>query len=307
MSEKRPPLDLIARASERLVNTTPEDVEAEQKLKQTPAETEARQSDVGGNTLSTSSLGPQVHQYEAEPDRVEIDLVDLQKQGYVTPNHQRSLIAEEFRIVKRPLLQRAFRVSDKPSTHNHVVMVTSAKPDEGKTFTSINLAMSVASERDLFVLLIDADIRRAELGERLGVQGRKGLMDVLVEPDLNVSDVMVRTNIPNLSILPAGIPRENATELFASKSMTDLVDDIAARYSDRFIIFDTPPVLASSEPSVLALHVGQVVMVVHANLTSRKAIVQSLPLLSGCPNINCVINNLSLAGTDRFGYYSAHG
>lgn len=294
MSKKRSTLDLIARVSERLTenDSAPEEVTSNNESTETE--------------VSETPPPPQA-MHDGDHERVEIDLVDLQKQGYVTPNHQRSLIAEEFRIVKRPLLQTAFRKSDDPTLHNHVVMVTSAKPDEGKTFTSINLAMSVASERDLFVLLIDADIRRAELGERMGVQGRKGLMDVLVEPDLNVSDVMVRTNIPNLSILPAGIPRENATELFASKSMTDLVDDIAARYSDRFIIFDTPPVLASSEPSVLALHVGQVVMVVHANLTSRKAIVQSLPLLSGCPNINCVINNLSLAGTDRFGYYSAHG
>lgn len=306
MSKKRSPLDLISRVSERLTEKVQppgmakSDAVGPETIKK-EADTDTAATDLSTEATQKTDLN------ESGFERVDIDLVDLQKQGYVTPNHQRSLIAEEFRIVKRPLLQTAFRKSDDPSIHNHVVMVTSAKPDEGKTFTAINLAMSVASERDLFVLLIDADIRRAELGERLGVQGRKGLMDVLVEPGLHVSDVLVRTNIPNLSILPAGIPRENATELFASKSMTDLVDDIAARYPDRFIIFDTPPVLASSEPSVLALHVGQVVMVVHANLTSRKAIVQSLPLLSGCPNINCLINNLSLAGTDRFGYYSAHG
>lgn len=304
MPKKKSSLDLISRVSERLSNDRLE--ASETKINESESlEVSSQSSDIGGSPRHKNEEKPRAA--SADIERFDLDLVALQKQGFVTPNHQRSLIAEEFRIVKRPLLQNAFRKDTNSVAHNHVVMVTSAKPDEGKTFTSINLAMSVASERDLYVLLIDADIRRAGVGEQLGVKDRKGLMDVLVEPDLNVSDVLVRTNIPNLSILPAGIPRENATELFASKSMTDLVDDIAARYQDRFIIFDTPPVLASSEPSVLALHVGQVVMVVHANLTSRKAIAQSLPLLSGCPNINCIINNLSLAGTDRFGYYSTYG
>lgn len=301
MSKKRSPLDLIARVSERLETGRPATVEESASVEASDPGPPHPEPDSEGFEQDT----PDHEQTQFE--RFDLDLVALQKKGFVTPNHQRSLISEEFRIVKRPLLQRAFSAPAEPGAHSHVVMVTSAKPNEGKTFTAINLAMSVASERDLFVLLIDADIRRADLGKQLGVKDRKGLMDVLVEPDLHVSEVLVRTNIPNLSILPAGIPRENATELFASKSMTDLVDDIAARYPDRFIIFDTPPVLASSEPSVLALHVGQVVMVVHANLTSRKAIAQSLPLLSGCPNIHCVMNNLSLSGSDRFGYYSTYG
>jgi Mrp family chromosome partitioning ATPase len=157
------------------------------------------------------------------------------------------------------------------------------------------------------VLLVDCDIRRMGLSKKLGMADRKGLMDVLMNPGLSLADVMLRTNIPNLAIIPAGQPVEAATEVFASAKMTALVDDIASRYPDRFIIFDAPPVLASSEPGVLAVHVGQTVMVVHANETSKRAIAQSIPLINGCPNVHFVLNRVTLAaGPDRFGYYGTY-
>ncbi len=238
----------------------------------------------------------------------ELNLVRLQKEGFLTPQNQRSLIAEEYRIIKRPLLRAAFDQSANDPEHlNHVVMITSARPGEGKTFTAINLAMSVATERDLHVLLVDCDIRRMGMSKKLGVADRKGLMDVLSDPTVTLSDVILRTNVPNLAIIPSGQPVEASTEVFASAKMTRLVDDIARRYPDRFIIFDAPPVLASSEPGVLAVHVGQTVMVVYANETSKRAIAQSIPLIAGCPNINFVLNRVTLAaGPDRFGYYGTY-
>ena len=238
---------------------------------------------------------------------VELDLVRLQKDGFLTPQNQRSLIAEEYRIIKRPLLRAAFDHTNDTNHLSHVVMITSARPGEGKTFTSINLAMSVATERDLHVLLVDCDIRRMGLSKRLGVADRKGLMDVLSDPNVALSDVILRTNVPNLTIIPSGQPVEASPEVFASAKMTRLVDEIARRYPDRFIIFDAPPVLASSEPGVLAMHVGQTVMVVQANETSKRAIAQSIPLISGCPNIHFVLNRVTLAaGPDRFGYYGTY-
>lgn len=234
---------------------------------------------------------------------IELDLVHLQKLGILTPLNQRARIAEEYRIIKRPLLRAAFAAAQQ---HNagHVCMITSAHANEGKTFTSINLAMSVASEQGLHVLLIDGDIRRRGLSELLGVTDRKGLMDALMNPTRPVSDVILRTNIPNLSVISSGQPIEASTEMFASQRMTTLVNDIANRYKDRFIIFDAPPVLASSEPGVLALHVGHVIMVVCANRTPKRDIAEALRLVDVAPNIHFILNRLSaVAGTSRFGYY----
>lgn len=273
-------------------------------------------ADTTPTALSDTALAPEVSSSTDAIDReaettskkhVELNLVRLHKEGFLTPQNQRSLIAEEYRIIKRPLLRAAFDHANDPANLNHVVMVTSARPDEGKTFTAVNLAMSVATERDLFVLLIDCDIRRMGLSKKLGLADRKGLMDVLMDPGLTVADVLLRTNIPNLAIIPSGQPVEAATEVFASAKMSVLVDDIATRYQDRFIIFDAPPVLASSEPGVLAVHVGQTVMVVHANETSKRAIAQSIPLVNGCPNVHFVLNRVTLAaGPDRFGYYGTY-
>ncbi|MCB2106403.1 MAG: XrtA-associated tyrosine autokinase [Rhodobacteraceae bacterium] len=302
MSSSRPPLDLIGRIAERLgkqseapvVPNAPDASGASTLLATATPLASERALDARGNGHAGS--GPSAG--------IELDLVQLQKEGYLTPQNQRSLIAEEYRIVKRPLLRSAFDRSKSGEQNSHVVMVTSAKPGEGKTFTAINLAMSVASERDLYVLLVDCDIRRMTLSRKLGVGDRKGIMDVLLNPKMAVSDVIVKTSIPNLALIPTGQPIEAATELFASQSMANLVDELASRYPDRFIIFDTPPVLASSEPSVLALHVGHVIMVVAAGETTKAAIAESLPLVNSCPNVHFILNRAKMvAGQDRFGYY----
>jgi len=162
----------------------------------------------------------------------------------------------------------------------------------------------MASERDLFVLLIDADIRRVGLTKKLGLEDRPGIMDVLINPALSISDVMVRTNVANLAVIPAGRANDTSTEMFASQRMTKLVRDIASRYKDRLIIFDAPPVLAASEPGVLAQHVGQILFVVRSGATSKRSVAESLRLVDACPDLNFVINRMPLgAGGDRFGAY----
>jgi Mrp family chromosome partitioning ATPase len=115
---------------------------------------------------------------------------------------------------------------------------------------------------------------------------------------------MVRTNIPNLAIIPAGRVVEGATELFASQRMTKLVHDIANRYKDRIIVFDGPPVLATSEPGVLAAHVGQILFVVKSGETTKRSISASLRLIDVCPNVHFAINRMMKAGgEEQFGYY----
>ena len=238
----------------------------------------------------------------------EIDLVQLQLAGFVSPNSERTRISEEFRIIKRPLLLNAFARGPDQIANGHLIMVTSARPGEGKTFTSLNLAMSIASERELYVLLIDADVHRGTLMSELGVTAEKGLVDMLHEDDLTLNDTLVHTNIPNLTVLPCGTRQIEATELLASQRMDTLMKDIAGRYKDRVVIIDTPPVLASSEASVLALHVGQIVMVVEAGETTRQTMEQTLPMISACQHIKFLLNKTTFnAGSDRFGMYPAYG
>lgn len=237
-----------------------------------------------------------------------IDLVRLQVAGYVTPQSERTRISEEYRVIKRPLLLNAFARGEHRIPNGHLIMVTSARPGEGKTFTSLNLAMSMASERELFVLLIDADVHRGTLMRELGVKAQKGLVDLLVDDSLTLHDTLLRTNVPNLTLLPSGMQHSEATELLASQRMAKLMSDIATRYPDRVIIIDTPPVLASSEAGVLGLLVGQVVMVVEWGATTRQAVEQALPLIGTCQNINFVLNKATFyVGSDRFGMYTADG
>ncbi len=235
---------------------------------------------------------------------ITLDLGKLQVAGFVTPTGSRTRIAEEFRVIKRPILLRAFATGEERIESGNLIMVTSAKPGEGKTFTAVNLAMSMASERDIHVLLVDADVQRPSVFQVLGLPPQKGLLDVLSDSNLSPADVLTRTNIRNLTLMAAGTPSLATTELLASQKMIELMQDIATRYQDRIIILDAPPVLASSEPSVLALHVGQVILVVESGKTGRRAVEQTLTYIGGCPNISIVLNKAdSGSGRDEFGGY----
>lgn len=239
-------------------------------------------------------------------ETVAFDWPRLAQSGLLTPDTHRSLMAEEFRLIKRPLLRSAFGRDARMPRYNtmHVAMITSPAPGDGKTFTAINLALSIAFERDIRVLLVDADARRMGLSRTLGVTRRKGIVDVLTTPSLSIGDVIVRTDIPNLSIVPAGQTADAPSEIFASHNMARTMADIAARYADHFIIFDAPPVLASSDAGALASHVGQVIMIVRANETSRQAVTQAVTLVEACPNISFLLNRVTMsAGADRFGHY----
>ncbi|AVR96863.1 XrtA-associated tyrosine autokinase [Pseudoduganella armeniaca] len=234
----------------------------------------------------------------------EIDLARLQRLGMVTHDGARTGVAEDFRIIKRPLLRSTRAADGQPVRHSNLIVVTSALPGEGKTYCAINLAMSMAMERDTTVLLVDADVARPSLLAALGLAPRVGLMDVLLEDKLDLSDVILRTNVPALSILPAGRRTRHATELLASRGMTRLLEDIANRYPDRIVIFDSPPLLITTEASVLAAQMGQVVLVVEAERTTHSAVREALRQLESCPNVNLIYNKTaSFSGAGYYGYY----
>ena len=234
----------------------------------------------------------------------DINLARLQQLGMVTHDGGRTTVAEDFRIIKRPLLHNA-RAGAAEIKHGNLIVVTSALPGEGKTYCAVNLAMSIAMEMDITVLLVDADVARPSVLKVLGLGAEPGLMDILLNDEMELSDVIMRTNVATLSILPAGRSNKHATELLASRSMSALLDEIASRYADRVVIFDSPPLLITSEASVLAAQMGQVVMVVEAETTTQRSVREALRLIEGCAHVNLIYNKTRSfpGGEDYYGYY----
>lgn len=235
---------------------------------------------------------------------VTINLARLKSAGFVTPDAERTEIAEEFRLIKRPLLINATGQGGEAVPRGNMILVTSSLPGEGKTFCAINLAISIAMELDRTVLLVDADVAKPKLLHYLGVQGEKeGLLDVLRNDRISLADVLLKTNIEKLTLLPAGKPYKHATELLASEAMNRLVDDMANRYADRIVIFDSPPLLATSEASVLASHMGQIVMVVEADRTPQSALREALELIGDSGAAISLLLNKTTGPQSAGGYY----
>ena len=250
-----------------------------------PASAAASASAAAAQARATRGAAP-----KPNARKVDLDMVRMREAGMVTAASGRTSLLEDFRVIKRPLLKRAFNETSSPDRPNNLIMVTSSLPGEGKTYCAINLAMSIAMELDHTVLLVDADVARPSVLRTLGLPAQRGLMDILIDDKLDLADVMLRTNVDTLSILPAGTSTPRATELLASSTMSNLVNEIAHRYPDRVIIFDSPPLLLTSESRVLASHMGQIVVVVEAQTTTQHAVKESLRQLEGCSNVNLIYN-----------------
>lgn len=239
----------------------------------------------------------------AAPQYRPLNLARLAEQGMLTQDGGRSSVAEDFRIIKRPLLRQARASGAEAIRHGNLIVVTSAMPGEGKTYCAVNLAMSIAMEMDITVLLVDADVARPSVLKVLGLPPEPGLMDVLLDPQLAMGDVILKTNVANLRILPAGRSNKHATELLASRAMSRLLAEIASRYSDRIVVFDSPPLLITSEAHALVGQMGQVVMVVEAETTTQHAVKEALRQIEACEHIHLIYNKTkSFPGNDYYGY-----
>ena len=223
----------------------------------------------------------------AEARQVVIDLMRLDGAGLVTPAGARTRIAQEFRAIKTPLLERASVRGHDAAPGGNIVMVTSPAPGEAKTATAINLAMSIAAERDLRVLLIDADGRRPSLMTALGLREEKGFFDVLAGTGFALEDAILRTNIPRLSLMASGAIGPNALELLASKRATAMIEEMSCRYGDRMIVFAAPSGSAAKEVSWLAHYAGQAVVAVHGG-TDQRALDDTLRLVRACAHAEVV-------------------
>jgi receptor protein-tyrosine kinase len=235
---------------------------------------------------------------------VQIDLDALSAAGFVTPQAQRSQIADEFRVIKRPIIKHARERAGARGDRANLVMVTSAIPAEGKSFVALNLAMSIALELDSTALLVDADVANPSLMHMTHLPpASKGLLDLLTDPDIKLPDVLLKTNVEKLTLLPAGTAQGRATEMLASESMAGLLEEMASRYSDRVLVFDSPPLLATTEARALASHMGQIVMVVEADRTTQVLVKHALETIESCPNVMLVLNK---APRPEVGSYYGH-
>jgi protein-tyrosine kinase len=237
-----------------------------------------------------------------ESERVEFDLDSLAAANLVTPNAPRSQVADEFRVVKRPLINNVKARGANAPAHANLVMVTSAVAGEGKSFTAINLAMSFAAELDHTVMLVDADLARPSLPRMLGIEEGPGLLDLL-DGSARMSDVLLRTNVEKLTFLRSGTPHAKATELLASDAMRRLVDEMSRRYTDRIIVFDSPPLLLTTEARALAMYMGQIVFVVRAGKTLQSAVQHALATIEACPQKMMLLNQTRPEKRGAYGEY----
>jgi len=243
-----------------------------------------------------------------ESRTVSVNLNNVAASGIVTPDAPRTRVADEFRVIKRPLIANAMGTGAAPIRNGNLIMITSALPGEGKTFMATSLAMSIAMERDYTVLLVDADVAHPSLPNVLGVPSTPGLLDALVDPSMDLSRALLRTNVEKLSVLPSGTSHARATELLASEAMNQLLKELSARYADRIIIFDSPPLLVTTEARVLATQMGQVVVVVEAEKTPQAAVKQALATIEACPIKLMALNKRrSVSDSGGYGYGYAYG
>jgi len=241
--------------------------------------------------------------------QIVINMDVLVASGIVSPNAPRSQIADQFRVIKRPLIKNAMGKGASVLAHGNLIMITSAMPGEGKTFTAINLAMSIATELDNTVMLVDADVARPSMLRMLGLANGPGLLDLIVDESKDLSSFLLKTNIEKLTILPSGTPHPRATELLASDAMAHLLEDMATRYADRIIVFDSPPLLPTTESRVLATHMGQIVVVVQAGKTLQSEVKQALAAIEACPVKLMLLNKAStiFEGGYGYGYWYGYG
>jgi len=237
-----------------------------------------------------------------------IDIEGLEAKGFVALSRKRTLINEEFRSIKRKVLNNAFGGLAKTLNHSNLVLVSSSRPNEGKTFTAVNLALSIALEQDKTVLLVDADVLKPSVSKTLEIGANVGLIEYLTGEEENVSSVIYHTNIENLKVIPAGLPHHLSNELLSSDKMLKLCQEFANRYPDRIVVFDCPPLLGVNETALMAEQCGQGVIVVEEFKSKVSEVKQAVDLLPESMAVGFVLNKVTdPSETQGYGYYYGTG
>jgi protein-tyrosine kinase len=219
-----------------------------------------------------------------------LDLDALREAGLLPPAHQERELAQQFRQIKRPLINNALGRGVTPLPDGNLVMIASAVPGEGKTFTSLNLALSMRLEEDVTVLLVDGDVVNPRLSQILGADDSRGLLDVIKDPSIALASAILPTSVPGLSFLPAGHQEPNATELLASARMSEVVAQLARQDPTRLVLFDSAPLLLTTESHALTQIAGQIVMVVRADQTPQHVVLEALETLAESKSVSLILN-----------------
>ncbi len=227
----------------------------------------------------------------------------LNERGFIYGSDSTHHIQEEFRHIKRKLLNNAFGLASKTLHNSNLIMVSSSHPNEGKTYVAINLALSIALEQDKTVLLIDADVLRPSLHRELEFDSKRGLLEYLLAEVPSLSDIIYSTNIDNLKLVPAGKPHHLTNELLASERMENLAKELAERYPDRIVIFDCPPILGVTETPVLSDLVGQALIVVEESKTKTDDVKTAVSQLNSDIALGLVMNKTIRSKKEAYGYY----
>lgn len=238
--------------------------------------------------------------------RISIEPSQLRAAGYLPEEGEERRFADYYRAIKRPLIQKALTIDG--AAELRLILVSSALPGEGKTFTTLNLALSMAREHDISVLLVDADVPKAHISRAFGVESEPGLIDALRNESCDVDSLVFRTNVPGLDMLPSGGSVEGATELIASARMARVAAQLSQRNPRRLILFDSSPVLVSSEARAL-LHIpGQIVLVARSGQTPTRALLDAIALMDKKKISGLVLNDAATAASGayhHYDYYSA--
>lgn len=252
-----------------------------------------------GQAAAEPAGGPSVSDLDLK--HISVDWKAVRAAGYLPAADQSRRFADHYRQIKRPLIEKALATGGPADMR--LILITSAVPGDGKTFTALNLALSMARERDVSVLLVDADLPRAQTSHVFGLSDAPGLMDALVDESRDVESLVVRTDVEGLDILPAGKTIENATELLASSRMQQICARIAQRNPRRLTLFDSSPLLASSEARVLVRIPGQIVLVVRAGQTPRQAVLDAMSHVDRKKLQGLVLNQAPVRRGDGYYYY----
>jgi receptor protein-tyrosine kinase len=235
-----------------------------------------------------------------------LDIETMKRAGLAVSGRERTRISEEYRVTVGRIL-RALRAAKTRADPSNLLMFTSAKPAEGKSFTAINVAASIAQSGLGEVLLVDMDAKPRSLSVLMGLADAPGLYNLVANPALRIEDTLIRTAIGGLSFLPVGSREVTSAEPGVSRPVSATVERLRRRFAHHFILLDCAPCLSTSDPSTLAALVDQIVLVVEAERTQRTELDSSLELIRACPNITLMLNKVRLTNSYTFGAYYYYG
>lgn len=302
--QARKKLDL-ARAEQDKKELAAEQVDIARRISEQAKAEQARQETAKERSQQVKDEVAATKQQEGGKGKLyfDINLQKLEQNDFLLQHQKQRSLKEEFRQIKRKLLNNAFGPVSKTLDNPNLIMVTSALPNEGKTYISINLALSIALEQDKTVLLVDADILKPSVLNEFGLRSKPGLIEYLLGSIEDAGDIIYQTNIDNLKIVPAGKPHHLSNELLASERMATLANELANRYPDRVVVFDSPPLLGVTETPVLARLMGQALIAVEENKTSLLDVKNASALLHDELAKGLVLNKALNSNKEIYGYY----